>query len=453
MTERFNASIDGIFFFECETIEDTFEPAIAVYDIPFLDGAILENMGQKAHVIRLRCFFLNENYEAHKELIDHLRYKDNNSYELTHPEYGIIKGQVQSGIVRHDNRVDTAEVDLTFLEGLRADLVSRTASPVDSSTEEAFIAGQAELQEAIETDIVKGFGVEALELLKSLDPTQSTMFQQFRGLSAKAREYVKAADAVVGTAEGMSTAVASPANSLISTITYATHLPGRVLGAIAGTVECYAVLYNSLRPAPDRFLSSFNTGVDALMTSVVSIAGSSSYSGGSGSSSSGSARTPTPAARLATYVQIAAAQRAAVEIGATFKADEVISRPQRQAASVKTFDVLGRPQRPIDATEKTLTVSEIEQALATVRTQIQAAVDVARDMQSLKKMAAVLTDYVVETKKGRRYQATIDVDNTVPLHLVCLLHGLSYNDADQLLAINRIRHPSFVTGGMSVYVR
>jgi len=40
-----------------ETLDDTFEKAIAQYNYPFADGADLEDMGQKARVIKFRCHF------------------------------------------------------------------------------------------------------------------------------------------------------------------------------------------------------------------------------------------------------------------------------------------------------------------------------------------------------------------------------------------------------------
>jgi prophage DNA circulation protein len=48
---------------------------------------------------------------------------------------------------------------------------------------------------------------------------------------------------------------------------------------------------------------------------------------------------------------------------------------------------------------------------------------------------------------------TVEVDNTLPLHLVCLEYGLTTADAEQLMTINRIRNPNFVTGKVNVYAR
>ncbi len=46
----------------------------------------------------------------------------------------------------------------------------------------------------------------------------------------------------------------------------------------------------------------------------------------------------------------------------------------------------------------------------------------------------------------------VSIDNNMPLHLICLKYGLSYNDAEQLMGINHIPHPNFVSGEVNVYV-
>jgi len=424
MAERFEASIDGIAF-ECESMEDSFEKAIARHEFPYRDGALLEDMGQKARVIKIRCYFLNEAYESHKALINHLK-SPSAGYELTHPIYGIIKGQVESMVVRHDDREQTAEIDLTFVEELRGTLEVQHRPSVDGGTEEAFQEGQDELTDSLSADIAEELGAESGPiLLNTLDP-DLTLLEQFDGLGAKARAYVKEADRYVRRLRKTLNEITSPANSLISTISYATNLPGIVIGSLAGAVERYALLYGSLVTSPTRFLNSLVAGVAELETAFE---------------------------RFGKYTKIAKAQRVAVELGSALKADQVTSRAQQRAASVKTFSTLGRLQKSLTAAETVLTITEIEEALAIARGVLQAAVELDRTMQSTKDLAAVLTDHVVEIKKERPAIMQVSIDNTLPLHLICLKYGLSYQDAELLMGINRIRQPNFVSGEVQVYVR
>jgi prophage DNA circulation protein len=138
----YNAELDGIFL-EIETIEDGFEKAIAQYEFPYKDGALLEDMGQKARQIRIRCYFWDDfafhnTYDAHQALLDHLH--SHEYFELVHPQYGPIKGCVQSVSVRHDDSIRAAEVDVTFIETL-TDEDSEDGQPyenVESATEESY---------------------------------------------------------------------------------------------------------------------------------------------------------------------------------------------------------------------------------------------------------------------------------------------------------------------------
>jgi prophage DNA circulation protein len=74
-------------------------------------------------------------------------------------------------------------------------------------------------------------------------------------------------------------------------------------------------------------------------------------------------------------------------------------------------------------------------------------------MQSLKRMARSLLEHVNTVKLERDRIITIVLDNTRPLHLVCLKYGLPYNMSDRLLSINQgIRNPSFTSGEIQIYV-
>ena len=81
--KKFEAKLDD-FVLEMENIEDSIEKAIAKYEFPFRDGALLEDMGQKARVIKLRCYWYEETYEVHKDFIKHL--DKTKVFELLHPQ-------------------------------------------------------------------------------------------------------------------------------------------------------------------------------------------------------------------------------------------------------------------------------------------------------------------------------------------------------------------------------
>ena len=77
------------------------------------------------------------------------------------------------------------------------------------------------------------------------------------------------------------------------------------------------------------------------------------------------------------------------------------------------FSPEGRLTKSPATLDLPLTMSEVENALAFARTRVQEAVDLAREMQSLKDAAQALDDHVAEVKKSRPRVISVDVPNTV----------------------------------------
>ncbi len=465
------------FDLDIETIEDNIEKAIIKHEYPYKDGAGLEDMGQKARLVRIRCYFYNERYDLHKLLLEHLETTEKGRYELTHPVYGLLKGSVESIITRADDRLQTAEIDLTFVEGKLDKTESyKNKGDVEWEVEDDFIDGQDELQKEIESDLMNTLGSEASSILGTVVDETKSYFEQFNNLSTTARNWVKAADKYVGMLKATLNTIANPANGLIASISYATNLPGSILSAVANTVERYVILAEEATSAPSLFMSSLRSGLDELVektettlgsTSTSSAtsqaSGTSSQSSGTSSQSSGATtqaaststttQTASLAATFAKYTQIASAQREAVELAAILKADDEKARAITQAANTPSFSALGNLVVADASIDRVLTVQEIEQMLADVRTDIQTAIDSARSMTTLKSMARTLMDHVIEVKIDRDRLMYIEVDNATPLHLICLKYGIPYNMAEQLLLVNRLRHPSFVSGKVAIYAR
>lgn len=413
---------------EMETLDDSFEKSIARHEFPFRDGALLEDMGQKAHTVRLRCHFWDDGadhatYDDHILLINHLQSRE--LFELAHPMYGIMKGCVESISVRHDDRQRAAEVDITFVENLRGEIEPAQQADVVSGVEDAFLDAHERLLDGFSAEIRAALGSEAAGILdKALDASQGVM-EQFTGVTLAARNYLKKVDTFVATVESTLTEIANPANSLISTINFGTNLPGRVIGSLTHCVERYTVLYDSLTNAPTRFADSFNLAMLDLEETL-----------GFGE----------------THVSSAAAAQGGVSMATLYKADEEQRQVLRRREKTASFDATGAYVAPNTA-ETVMNVRELEQSLATVRTMIQRAVARDRQQVGLKNMARQLLEHVNRVKLEREKIVTVDLDNSLPLHLVCLKYGLSYNTAARIHAINSIKNPSFTSGQVAIYAR
>ena len=440
--DRFIALIDD-FPLDVETIRDGFEKAIAVYEYPYVDGADTEDLGHKARNIRLRCYFLGDQYESHKDFLSHLDQRE--LFELHHPKYGLLAVRIPSVSVNHDDRLDTAEIDIELIEDRlgRSRAESPPAADVENLLVESWIQGQLEVASALTEEMRGVMGPEAIAILQQELAPELGIVDQLTGLSNQARNYLKTVDAWVNELVADISDLATPANALTQLVNYPANVIGRVTGAVAMTVERYALARDSLRLAPARFLASLQFG----LADIVARAGIHDQST---TGSTGFART----------AQIVVAQRLAVEAGSLYGQDEERRRKLRRAEQGSSFDSLGRYQAS-EPVEPVMTVGDLERSLALVRGDLQLAIDQVRAaggdggpvVTGLKQMAGHLVDHVGEIKLERERLQSVLLDNPMPLHLVCLRYGLAHQYAERLLAVNNIPHPNFTSGEVLVYVR
>lgn len=425
MGDRYDASIDG-FSLDCETLRDRIGKSIAKYEYPYRDGAETEDMGEQAWQIRIRCYFLENRYTRHIEFLEHLKSRD--LFELTHPKYGIKKGRIEEISVRHDDRQETAEIDIGFVEdlGSQESAIATYDLDVTAETEEAFTDGQDEMKDSFSNAAREELGTDAIEILEKELDDDLGIVEQFPGVRTSTRTWLKAVETYVTTLQAEASDVANPANSLIAMIDYGAALPGRVIGALAQTAERYAVLYETLKESPVRYLTNIKNSMADLADSVDV---------------------------FSDMTLAAGAQRLALEAAAIYAEDEEERNRQRRretGSDQGAFDVEGNyiPQEEIGAV---LTVRELEQSLADVRTELQAAVDADRTLSQMKVMARKLLEHVMVIKLERDRMVRIVMDNPMPLQAVCMMRGLSYEYAERILAINDIRQPNFTAGEIDVY--
>lgn len=437
--EKYQAKIDG-FDLEIEHIEDSFERSIAKHEFPKRNGALLENMGLKARTVKFRCYWYEETYETHKEFIKHLDKTE--TFELLHPKYGLMKGEIESVTIRADDREKTAEVDLTFIEGRIGQNQAATGAKfinkgdVEWDTEDDFADGQADLIDEIEEDARITLGAEAKAIMAAVLDPMKRLQEQFSNLSAPALEYVKAAQDFIDECDDALSEIAEPADSILSIITYPSTLPGIVAGSIAQMMERVTVSLESLKSSPTRYIASLRDayasfGEDEEMGDLVS--------------------TGFDAPK---YVTIAAAQRESLEAAYVFAEDESARQVTRALEETPAFDMLGNYIKPQE-TQAILTVDEIEEILGGVREDTQAAVNLARSRQTLKDTAAGLVAHVNDIKLERDKIVSVETTNILPLHLVCLANGLPYNYAGRIKSINNtIKNPTFTPSGeVKIYAR
>lgn len=421
MPARFLASLNG-FPLDLEHISSTYRKAIAAYDIPYRNGAKTEDMGEEATGHRFKAYWFNETYQAFFAVREEL--KKTVLAELVHPEMGVLKGRIQSMSVDWDDRDQTAEVEFEFLE----EVIDSTEPPrvisVQAAVEAAFASGQAEQMAAFAADVRTELGPEAGGILaKTLDP-DLPLLQQFTGISLQARAYLKKVDALVTTIEATLHDIEQPANSLIATVDYGLTLPGRVVGGLAKAIERYAVLLESTREFPLRFLNALQHNLRGLEDTF---------------------------AGFLTQLKLSGGQRLALEAAALFDEDESRREALKKQEGTEPWDALGHLIR-LESPGPILNVDQVEASLALVRAYLQEAIDLARGPQSLPQMAADLLEHVSRVKMDYERVVHVDVPTVSPLFLICQKNGLPYTAVERVAALNpEFPNPNFMQGQVSLY--
>jgi len=414
---RYIASING-HQFDASTVEDGFDVSIVKHTYPDRAGAKLENLGLDARPITLNTYWMNDKYEDHKGFLADL-YKSNLS-DLIHPVYGTITGHVQSAHVHHDDGINYCEIQITFLEDSAQLSIPAASFDIAASTEALF---QQATQEQIELA-----GKSLLSAVHGLQAAVENGISSFEGKMAN---------------------MALPADSIISAIEYGTTLPGRLVGAAANCVARYAAAHKIITQSPVAFFNSLDQAYRKLSQSI------GSFSASSGSPSiEGAAQTV-----LIRHFGLAAAGQLCLQAAYVFESEESDRNKMRNMENIPAFDSLGNYVTR-DPIPQIMNIRELEHISYIVRKFTQERLGVygvsdpaaTREVPSLKAMCAALLSYVSMVKMEMETIVTVDVDPPMPLHMICLRHGLSYAMAERILSINTIENPNCVSGRINIYV-
>ena len=442
MATLFKAQLDGIEL-DIEGTDDSFPKAIVRHEFPHTDGALLEDMGMSAREIRFRCYFWddgpNQTYDTHLGLLESL--KSGNLSELIHPQYGPLSGMVEQVSVRADDRERTAEIDITFVVNLTGETAAPPAGDVAALTEDTFVVCQEQQADEIAADLKTitpaGVYLELQgELIAAVNASGLPAAATFAaGIVAEVNDSL----AYFGS---LASQVDQPVNSLVASISYATTVPGRILGTVTRSVERAALLYTTLTGSPARFSRSLTTGLGELVAAFEDFTPPATKGG------------KACRAVLVKQLRIACAQRLALDMAGLYGADEDNRRQVRSAEQTTSFDVAGR-YLPAATMPPVMNARELEESLADARQLLQQSIDQARSLEGLKTMAATLLDHVSSVKLEREKIFSMQVDRPLPLHLLCHMQGLPYNYAERVHSINKglIKNPTFVAGEVQIYAR
>ena len=407
-----------------ERVETGIEKAIAEYEVPFANGGILDDMGVKARRFQIRTIWRKQNYELHGAFIEHTAINQLNTF--IHPESGIIRGRIKSVNVIHDARLRCAEINIEFLEDTSSD-----ARPVYNPPLEAFLEeGLAESVEAVIDTTAAELGAAGLDTSVEVDP-DLPLAGQIPARTIQARAMLARVDQSIARMRATLNAVVNPIESAAAMINYGASLPGVIMAAVCSTVERLAIAAEGIGNAPVMFVSSMRSNIARLRAAV-------------------------PA--LGSQIMIAGANIAALVTGRIFANDESQKAVLRRIEDTPVWrpdgTSLNMPPAP-----KVLTANELDESLARIHEMIQDGINASRAIgcapavHILCAQADALTRYINAVKLERDRIVSVEVEDAMPLHLICLRHGLPYSYADRIATINNFWNPTFAAGQVRIYER
>lgn len=417
---------------------DRIERALVVHELPYRDGAILEDLGSMARIVNIRCAFyentelrptaleLAPTYSAHLRFLDAIQKRE--VVELHHPKYGYMYGKVRNIDVLNDARQEYAEINFEFVE----ELVDRPQIPsfdVVSAVNAGFGKAQLSTLAQIKLDIKNILeNNAALQVLDQVIDITEGISDQITSVSKTARAYIDGVISVVDTVEGLLENIEQPAKSILDTIEYTQDIPGKLLYSVASCAERYQQLYEGVQDAPVTYVQSFLSGMEAVQNSFSGVASTLGQS-------------------VARQVR---AQFACILGAQVLDTDQTVRDQLRQLEGQRTFDANGNLIGNI-VYPNIMTVRDLELILANLKAAAQSAITNSRDNRGLKDEINALQDFINTTKLDRIRIKQVDVSD-MPMHVICKRYGLSYQQAERLLKLNiGVKNPTFTKGVIDVY--
>lgn len=403
----------------CEDISDQHKAAIVRHQYAGQSGAELEFLGMDAGETRLRCVFNGREELAHyRSILDVMRAGE--AVLVSHPFLGEFSSLLSESSCKWDDRIDCGSVDFTVIESglnrtfeyrpraiqLRVELTSQVLSNTCDDWSSPFHPDSAP-----EADLS--------------DPTWAEKINAL-GLGNKVSALVAQVKTGLGRVDALTAAITSPVSAAFNALEFGSTLPWQVAKRIMALLD---LMGGRIEGAPDPVESCMRFVADVRSLAL-------QFRGGP----------------LAGMVQVLGAMQVAGTAASIMDADEQRLRAQIALEESETFDARGNwIGRAIQPGQMPATPDQVGKMVVAVRTLISEALPMISDGAAMERMALALQDQYRDRLVEFEQLVEIDVPQPMPLHLICVRHGLPYNTAERLVRLNNIRNPSFVSGRIRIY--
>lgn len=435
------ASFRGIEF-DCVTTGGGFKKKLVKHEMPYQDGTQVDDLGLSSPSITLTAVFMNEKYPNYAAFLDAL--KENGSGELVHPLDGRLKAIPESVDVVRDDRAYLAEVRIVFI---RADSATGYVpffySFGDGFSGVSLLPMTADAKE-------RGIGDAMAATLATASNALGDALAPFTSGVHNAMAQI---NAVKGAASGLINQAAAPFKLINSAVTFATGLPGEVLGLFAGAIESVAGAYLAAVNAPAAFtrsLASATADIEAALNGFRP-----APQPGEVAQASNATRATVAAALKSAYKAVAASAVVKAAAG-ELSIDDALE-------GGTNLNLRSRGAAATAARTRLMTMGEIDAAVADARGAINdaiAAADAAYGpaaspiIDGLQTQALLLQESADAARLRRARLVKHEVQSPTSIWLLAFkLYG-SVDQVDRLLLLNNLPDPNFIPTGkeLTVYV-
>jgi prophage DNA circulation protein len=437
--------LDAKFQLDIKGFEDGFEKAVAIHEIPFIDGGMVEDMGFNVRSVSfVAVFWGNESnrqpftkvglvpsfYENYKEVLAHIR--GNRFLVLEHPTEGRIAGVVRKCSVSHDeDGKEYCEMSFEFIEEKQKEIFNVNEN-ISLQSEKEYFKTIDQSRKKVADHFKDTYGPEGTQIAtKEMDLNKSWV-DNFRTASQKIQSEIFELQRNANAFKNKVSAITDLANDITQMVDFAKTLPDQIAQSVAGMVSAYGVAFDSLSGSSrcasiaNSIANEITTNNNELLKDLLAVIGS---------------------ARL----NVAMSENLVKD----YENRKQLEKFESGKPVNEQGDFIGKES---GVAVQVLTIQDVENTLGIVRSLAQYAMNRDRTITGVKVGSQKLLNYVERQILQTESVATRNIHGTfpesfTPFHLVCHKLGQSYRTAERMVKLNKIKCPTFATGFIKTFER
>lgn len=400
------------YYLDIESIDDQRDNAIARHEFPYSKKNIIENIGLRTKSYNVKCVFQDHpaltdgwspddaiypTFNSHKNFLETIE-KERENITFVHPYLGEMEGAIESISAEYTDIINFVRVSFVFLQEEQDDTISFVRYPIPENA--------------------KNF--------RDSSSRMQNVLSVARKAAASAKKWERKMSVFRGKLQSKLSGVTSPIQSIANTISYGLDFPGLIMQDINGAIDRIV----------ESFSQVFSSPTSAINSQIVEF----------------KKLKETFFEEERQYIHVMSASRLGYETSVQLENDEKNRTETRTKESKPSFDANGN-YRKQNITAEVMTIDDLDNITAGVKSYINEAVQLDRESQELLNMAKSIQDYVNFIKLEREIIIT-KTYNEQPLFCILQAENINYKVAERILKLNPdIIEPAFTSGDVRLIIR